>query len=88
MTEKPDDLKLIWTQLGFAYEKQKKYAQSIEAYQFAGNQGGVARVQENERTTRFNKQVEEENKVIKEMEAEAAKLERELKELESGGGGL
>ncbi len=88
LTNKPDDLKLIWRQLGYTYEKQKKYASSIEAYQFAGDQAGMARVQENEKTDRFNKQVEEENKVIKQMEEEAKKLEDELKALESGGGGL
>lgn len=88
LTTKPDDLKLIWRQLGYTYEKQKKYAKSIEAYQFAGDQGGVARVQKNEETDRFNKLVEEENKAIKEMEEEARKLEEELKALESGGGGV
>ena len=87
LTSKPDDLKLIWTQLGFAYEKQKKYSQSIEAYQFAGNQAGVARVKKNEETDRFNALVEQENKAIKAMEEEAKKLEEELKALESGGGG-
>ena len=40
----PQDLKGIWKQLGFAYEKQKKYAQSIEAYQNAGSQADVRSV--------------------------------------------
>lgn len=86
-TNKPDDLRRIWDQLGFVYEKQKKYSQSIEAYQFAGNQGAVARVQDNEQTANYNKQVEEENKRIQEMEEEARRLEEELKALEGGGGG-
>lgn len=86
-TNNPDDLKKIWRQLGFSYEKQKKYADSIQAYTNAGDQGGVARVKENEKTDRFNKQVEEENKTIQAMEAEAKKLEEELKALEQGGGG-
>ena len=85
-TTRPEDLKLVWRQLGYTYEKQKKYAQSIEAYQNAGDQAGVARVKENERTDAFNKSVEEENKQIKEMEAEAKRLEEELKALEGGGG--
>ncbi len=84
--KKPEDLKLVWRQLGYTYEKQRKFSESIEAYQFAGDQAGVARVSENEKTERFNKQVEEENKIIQEMEAEAKKLEEELKELEGGGG--
>lgn len=83
---KPDDLKQVWRQLGYTYEKQRKYSASIEAYQFAGDSAGVARVTENEKTDSFNKRVEEENKLIKEMEEEAKKLEEELKELEGGGG--
>lgn len=84
----PDDVKRVWRQLGFNYEKQKKYSQSIEAYQFAGDQAAVTRVTENEKTERFNKQVEQENELIKQMEEEAKKLEEELKALEGGGGGL
>ncbi len=87
-TSKPDDLKLIWRQLGYTLEKQKKYTQSIEAYQNAGDQAGVARVKKNEETDAFNKNVEAENAAIKEMEAEAKRLEDELKALEGGGGAL
>lgn len=86
LTSKPDDLKKIWTQLGFAYEKQKKYSQSIEAYQFAGNSAGVARVKENEEIAKHNTLADQENKLIKQMEEEAKRLEEELKELEGGGG--
>lgn len=84
---KNDDLKKVWRQLGFAYEKQKKYAQSIEAYQNGEDSAGVARVTENEKTDQFNKNVEAENAQIKEMEEEAKRLEEELKALEQGGGG-
>jgi len=87
LTTKPDDLKLVWRQLGFAYEKQKKFSQAIEAYQNAGDQAGAARVSENAATDRFNRQAEEESKEIAEMEAEAKRLEAELKALEEGGGG-
>ena len=86
-TSRPDDLKKIWKQLGFAYEKQKKYAQSIDAYQNAGDQGAVARVRENEETDRFNREVEAQNIEIEKMKKEAAELEAELKALEQGGGG-
>lgn len=88
LTTKPADLRLIWRQLGYTYEKQKKYAQSIEAYQNAGDQAGVARVKKNEETASYNQAVEAENKAIQEMEAEAKRLEEELKALEAGGGGL
>jgi tetratricopeptide (TPR) repeat protein len=87
MTTKPDDLKKIWSQLGFNYEKQKNYAKSIDAYQNAGDQGAVARVQKNEETDRFNKSVEEQNAEIEKMKKEAEELEAELKALEQGGGG-
>ena len=87
MTTKPDELKTIWKQLGFAYEKQKKYAQSIAAYQNAGDQGAVTRVTENQNTERENAAIEAENRLIEEMKKEAKALEDELKALEQGGGG-
>ena len=80
------DLNLVWSMLGFIYEKQKKYTQSIAAYQSAGDSAGVARVQDNERTARENEQIEAENARIREMEEEARKLEEELQALEGGGG--
>ncbi len=85
-TTKPGDLKMIWKQLGFTYEKQRKYSDSITAYQNAGDQGAVARVKENEETDRFNKAAEEQNAEIAKMKKEAAELEAELKALEQGGG--
>lgn len=87
LAKEGDDKKLVWTQLGYVYEKQKNYAQAIEAYQFAGNDDGVTRVRDNENTASFNANVEEENRRIREMEEEARKLEEELKALEGGGGG-
>lgn len=86
LCKRPQDLNMVWKQLGYAYEKQKKYAQAIDAYEKAGDQGGVARVKENQETEQFNKKVEEENKAIRQMEEEAKKLEEELKALEGGGG--
>ena len=85
-TSDPSEMKSTWTQLGFSYEKQKKYAEAIEAYTNAGDQGAVARVKRNEETAMFNEQVEEENDRIREMEEEARRLEEELKKLEEGGG--
>ena len=86
LAAKPDDLKLVQRQLGFVCEKQKKYTCAIEYYNFAGDQAGVARVKKNEETDRYNKQVEEENAIIKQMEEEAKALEKELEALEGGGG--
>ncbi|MCP4662443.1 MAG: tetratricopeptide repeat protein [bacterium] len=87
LTTNPDDVRQIWNQLGFVYEKQRKFSQSIAAYQNAGNGGAVARVTENEKTERENKRIEDENTKIKEMEEEARRLEAELKAIEEGGGG-
>ena len=86
LASKPDDQKKVWKQLGFAYEKQKKFADSISAYQNAGDGGAVARVEENLQTERYNEQVEAENEQIRRMEEEAKRLEEELKKLEEGGG--
>lgn len=85
-TSKPSEIKQIWKQLGFNYEKQKKYSEAVTAYQNAGDASGVARVKKNEETAAYNEQVEEENKAIQQMESEAKRLEEELKKLESGGG--
>lgn len=80
------DTKQILTQLGFVYEKQKKYAQSIEAYSAAGDDRAVARVKENEATAVENERIEAENRRIEQMRKEAEELEKQLKELEGGGG--
>lgn len=87
IAKRPEDVKTVWKQIGFAYEKQKDYSQSIEAYQKAGDAAGVARVQENERTAKENARIEAENARIEEMRKEAEELEKQLKELEGGGGG-
>lgn len=86
LAKKPEDQKKVWKQLGFAYEKEKKYEASISAYQNAGDQGAVARVEKNYETSRYNDQVEAENEQIRRMEEEAKRLEEELKKLEEGGG--
>ncbi len=80
------DQKQIWRQLGFVYEKQKKYADSVEAYNAAGDGSAAARVQENEDTANENARIEDENARIEAMRKEAAELEKQLKEIEGGGG--
>lgn len=86
LAKTPTDQKKVWKQLGFAYEKQKKYTESISAYQKAGDASAQARVQENLDTARYNDKVESENEQIRKMEEEAKRLEEELKKLEEGGG--
>lgn len=82
-----DDKKKVYSQLGYTYQKQKNYAKSIEAYNQAGNSAAAAKVLEQQETDKYNAKVEEENKVIQEMKAEAARLEEEMKALEGNGGG-
>lgn len=83
----PTDQKRVWKQIGYAHEKLKNYSRSISAYQNAGDQAGVARVQKNEETAKYNEQVEAENERIRQMEEEAKRLEEEMKKLEEGEGG-
>lgn len=76
--------KAVWSQMGYVYEKLKRYPQAKEAYVKAGNQAGVSRVEENERIAAENLSIEEENRRIQEMESERRRLEEELKELPGG----
>jgi len=73
--------KRVWSQIGFAFEKQKRFDQSIDAYRKAGDQAGVDRVSENKRIASENEQIEEENARIKAMEEERKRLEEELRDL-------
>ena len=86
-TKQLADTKNIWNQLGFAYEKLKKFSDSIEAYTNAGNQVAATRVAENDKTARENAAIEAENEKIRQMKEEADRLEQELKAIEGGGGG-
>ena len=74
----------IWKQLGFVYEKQKSYSAAIGAYQKAGDSAGVARVEENQKTEAYNKDVEAEAERIRAIEEEAEKLKQELEQLPGG----
>jgi len=74
----------IWSQIGFVNEKLKDYAAAKEAYRRAGNEKGVARVEENQRIAAENQAIEEENARIRAMEEERRKLEEELKGLPGG----
>lgn len=71
----------IWSQLGFVYEKEKKYGPAKDAYRRAGNSAAVGRVQKNEDTANFNADVEAEKRQIDELKAEQAALEKEIEEM-------
>ncbi len=84
-TNNPKDQKTIQGQIGFVYEKQKRYPEAMKAYRVAGNSAGVARVEKNQQTAEFNADVEEENRIRRELEDAKAALEAELKDLPGGG---
>ncbi len=42
---RPEDNKRVWKQLGYVYEKQKKYAKAEDAYLKAGEKREAARVE-------------------------------------------
>ena len=76
--------KRIYRQIGFVNEKLKNYEEAKVAYNKAGDQSSVARVEENQRIARENKQIEAENQRIEELRREREKLQQELEELEEG----
>ena len=80
-TSNAKDKSTIGSQLGFVYEKQKRYQEAISAYRTAGDSAGVTRVQENQKTAEFNAAVEEENELRRQLAEEKAALEAELKDL-------
>ncbi len=80
------DKQRIWKQLGFVYEKQKKFDDAILAYNQAGDASGATRAQENKETEQFNRDVEAQNRKAAEEAAEAARIKEELKKLKGGGG--
>jgi tetratricopeptide (TPR) repeat protein len=84
-TNNPKDKSTIQSQLGFVYEKQKRYAEAINSYRTAGNRAGEARVRKNQETADYNAAVEEENKIREQLAAEKEALEAELKDLPGGG---
>lgn len=76
--KKPEDLKQVWRQLGYVYEKQKRYSDAIEAYRQAGDQNAMARVALARQNTP--------EKQDEETRAMNDEIERQLKALEGGGG--
>lgn len=87
LASKQDDQNKVWKQLGFAYEKQKNFPESIDAYRKAGDSASAIRVEENDKTARENANIEAHNEQVEAMRKEAEELERQLQELEEEGGG-
>jgi tetratricopeptide (TPR) repeat protein len=78
---KNEDKVTIYSQLGYVYEKQKRYDNAIAAYRSAGNDAGVKRAEENKATDAFNKDVEKEAAERAAMKAEEDRLKEQLKSL-------
>ncbi len=78
------DQNKIMSQLGFVYEKQKKYAEAVAAYNSAGNTAAVARVQENEKIAQENADADRINAEIAALKAEQEKLKQEMEALPGG----
>ncbi len=75
------DEEQIWRQLGFVFEKQKKYQDSIDAYGKGQDQVGVARVRENEKIERDNRETDEFNRSVEELERQLEELRQQQEEL-------
>jgi len=78
------DRNKITSALGFVYEKQKKYAEAVRAYQSAGNSAAVARVQANEQTAKDNADADRVNAEIAELKRQQEALEKEMEALPGG----
>lgn len=78
------DQKRIWGQLGYVYEKLKRFGESKTAYGKAGNSVAMQRVAENEAIAKENEQIDEHNKMVKELEEKSKALEEEIKALPGG----
>ena len=76
-----DDEKLVWKQLGFVFEKQKKFSQSIAAYEKGSDPAGVSRVRENERIARENLEADQHNREVEAMQRQLEELDDELQAL-------
>ncbi|MCM2268523.1 MAG: tetratricopeptide repeat protein [Thermoanaerobaculia bacterium] len=68
----------IWRQLGFVYEKQKNFEQAKTAYRSGGDEGAIARVEENQRIADHNRTAEEEEKRLAELKRQQEILREQL----------
>lgn len=75
------DRQRVYRQLGFVYEKQKRYDDAIEAYTTAGDNAGVTRAKENRDINLHNKEAEAEQREYQELKAAEERLQKELEEL-------
>lgn len=80
------DKKKIHQQLGFNYERQKKYPEAIAAYKAAGDSSAVARVETNQKTALENLDIEKRNAEVEELARKQRELDEAIKAAQKGGG--
>lgn len=78
------DTARTWRQLGFVYEKERKYSPAIAAYKKAGDNNSVARVQKNQEIAQYNQKAKAENTKIEQLKKQQEEIEKKLKELPGG----
>ncbi len=74
------DKSRIWRQLGFVYEKQKKFAEAKSAYANGGDSAAVARITENEEINKHNLKADEEAAKLAEIERQRRILQEQLQQ--------
>ncbi|MCH9648574.1 MAG: tetratricopeptide repeat protein [Deltaproteobacteria bacterium] len=73
----------VHKQLGFVYEKQKKYEAAVASYERAGDSAGATRVRENADIAKFNKEADKEAAEYDDLKRKERELQEELKKLGS-----
>lgn len=74
--------RVIYKQIGFVNEKLRRYDEAKAAYNRAGDQASIARIEQNQQIAAENEAIEAENAEIEAMRREREALEREMEELE------
>ena len=78
------DQNRIWRQLGFVYEKQKRFGEAAEAYTTAGDSAGAARANDNAEIAKHNIEADREAQEYEELKRKERELQEELKKLGAG----
>lgn len=78
------DKNRIWRQLGFVYEKQKRFEEAIRAYTTAGDSAGVSRVQGNAEIAKHNQEADREQQQYEEIKRKERELQEQLEKLGTG----
>ncbi|HVS02509.1 MAG TPA: tetratricopeptide repeat protein [Thermoanaerobaculia bacterium] len=72
---------MIWKQLGFVYEKQRKLDEAKMAYRKVGDQASLERIERNEEILAENADIEAYNEEVRRLEEEKKALEEQMQDL-------